>query len=204
MCGRFVTRSDELSWQQYVDLLDIARVQQGALDNREMVAPTDVAAVVRCCPQSGEREIMEMRWGLAPPWPPGVRGAPRFNVRSESAEKAYNISFLQTRCVVPVSGFFEYQKVSGRKSKKRWLVEAKDQPLMSLAGLWKASPNGVIEAFTILTTRPNALIKPLHHRMPVVLGSEDAKRWLSPEAAPETLAVLFDPIDSDLLAVAEA
>jgi putative SOS response-associated peptidase YedK len=63
-----------------------------------------------------------------------------------------------------------------------------------LAGLWDAwrSPAGEsIKSFTIITTTANALLAPMHDRMPVVIAPDCWGDWLGenspPQCAAETL-----------------
>jgi putative SOS response-associated peptidase YedK len=84
---------------------------------------------------------------------------------------------------VPADGFFEWRK-DGR-ARQPLLVRRKDQAPFAFAGLWErwAQPGGaVLRSCTIITCPPNALIAPVHDRMPVILAPGDLERWLDPEA----------------------
>jgi len=121
---------------------------------------------------------------------PMVWGYPQFggkkgvviNTRLETAgEKPFwRDSLIRRRCVVPASGFFEWQH-GGPFDKQRYLFDLPDEPILYLAGIYKAFPAaGVVlaERFSILTTAPNDSIRSVHDRMPVVLRSDELAGWL--------------------------
>jgi putative SOS response-associated peptidase YedK len=81
-----------------------------------------------------------------------------------------------------------------------------DQAPFTIAGLWDRwrGPDGKdLETFTILTTEPNELLRPIHDRMPVILGPEHREAWLDPEASLEDLKALLGPHPSGPMAVRE-
>lgn len=142
------------------------------------IRPTDPVAVVRVLP-TGQRELVQMRWGLIPPKPAWATEAalkePRFNARAETVatKPTYREAFKARRCLIPASTFNE----------KKSLIGMKDGNLFAMAGLWEsytAATGKVIESCTIITTTPNAFMAPIHHRMPVILEPEDFDRWLDP------------------------
>ena len=121
---------------------------------------------------------------------PMIWGYPQFgskkgvviNTRLETAgEKPFwRDSLMQRRCVVPSSGFFEWQH-GGPFDKQRYLFDLPDEPILYLAGIYKAFPaadTALLERFSILTTAPNNSIRAVHDRMPVVLRSEELAEWL--------------------------
>jgi len=83
------------------------------------------------------------------------------------------------RCIIPADGFYESRK-DGRRKIPMW-VHLKGRKPFGLAGLWDVwrKPDGNrVESFTIITTKPNELVRPVHDRMPVILRLEDEKRWI--------------------------
>jgi putative SOS response-associated peptidase YedK len=138
------------------------------------------------------------RWGLVPFWAKDrAIGNRLINARAESlAEKpAYRDSFKKRRCLVVADGFYEWQKVDGRK--QPWLLRLRDGGPFGFAGLWsvwreKASGDE-LESCTIVTTSPNELAAPIHDRMPVILPRERHAEWLDPAAEPSSLAALLEP-----------
>jgi SOS response associated peptidase (SRAP) len=106
------------------------------------------------------------------------------NARAETiVEKpAFRKAFAKRRCLVPMTGFYEWAK--GRRGKVPHYVRLRNSDLFTCAGLWKwwKSPEGEwVASFTIIVTDANKLISPLHERMPVVLAQEDHDAWLDPK-----------------------
>ena len=136
-------------------------------------------------------------WGLLPEWAKDPLGAPRpINARAETvAEKAsFRGAWRHRRCLLPADAFYEWSGPKGRR--RPWRIHRRDQQLFWLAGVWDRwiGPDGSeVESCCVLTTAPNALMAPIHNRMPVILpdGLEDA--WLAPHrwcgaAGPRTAA----------------
>ena len=130
-------------------------------------------------------EAVMMQWGLVPRRTKDLRITPRpINARAESIEERPVFCDLlsSNRCLVPASGFFEWKQ----EGKKRipFYVRLKDEPVFAFAGLcdtWK-TPEGIpLSTYAIITTVPNALLAPVHDRMPVILRPKDEDRWLSGE-----------------------
>jgi len=168
--------------------------------------PTDTAPVVRRAHESGQREVALLRWGLVPVWAKDLKfGARCINARSETlaTTPSFRVAYRKRRCLVPVNAFFEWSGEPGRKTK--WRIGLKDEPLFALAGLWEwwkdpATGQGV-ETYTIVTTRANELIAPIHDRMPVVITETDHDRWLDPA---DPAVDLLEPRPAGELQVAKA
>jgi putative SOS response-associated peptidase YedK len=168
------------------------------------VAPTQHAPVLLL--SEGARTLDMFRWGLIPSWAkdPSI-GNKLINARAEGvADKpSYRAAFQRRRCLVPVSGFYEWQKTAGARV-PHWIHPADGMP-MTLAGLWEFwRPSRDVEpvlSFTILTTAPSADVAGLHDRMPVVVAPEDRDRWLDAETPPAEAEALLRPApDGSLLA----
>ena len=116
-----------------------------------------------------------MSWGFISPWAqnPFDKGRPRpFNARSETVEekKLFRGSWKHKRCLIPASGFFE----------KTYRIRKDNYETFWLGGIWSkwSSPDGAeLESCCILTTEPNDLVKPLHHRMTVVVPNGYEEQW---------------------------
>ena len=177
---------------------------------RYNLAPSQRAAVVRA--EDGARRLALLRWGLIPAWADDPRiGHRLINARAETAadKPAFRAAFRRRRALVPVDGFYEW--VRRGDAREPWLVFPRDGGLMALAGLWERwrvpdgarltgslaeyGPGDAVETFTVLTTEANAAMRPLHHRMPVILPPEAFDAWL---AGGE---VALGPAPDDLLAM---
>ncbi len=152
------------------------------LTPRFNVAPSQSAPVVRLS-ADGTREGDLLRWGLVPSWAddPAI-GHRHVNARAETVgvKPAFRVAFSSRRCLIPVSGFYEWRVLRDGKTKQPYLITRTDGEPFALAGLWDRCviDAATIESFTIITTSPNDLMSRLHDRMPVVIDEPDFDRWL--------------------------
>ncbi len=200
MCGRFTLL---IPGEELAESFGLAATPTVA--PRYNIAPTQPVAVVRHNADLKRRELVHMHWGLIPSWSkdPSM-GSRMINARSETvAEKpAFRAAFKYRRCIVPASGFYEWQKVNGHKQPH--YITHRHGAALAFAGLWEhwQSPDGSeLESCTILTTGANEMMAPLHDRMPVILDPADYDDWLLSDGRnQETLQHLLRPADEDLLA----
>jgi len=177
MCGRYTLTVDAAVLAELFDLDPLTD-----LAPRYNIAPTQTAPIVRST--RGEREWAEARWGLIPPWSKDASiGSRLINARAETAAEkpSFRVAFASRRCLVPADGFYEWVKTPGGKQPHH--IRFADRRPFAFAGLWEAwnDPEGdTVESYTILTTTPNALVAPLHTRMPVVLEPGRYDDWLQP------------------------
>lgn len=203
MCGRIGKFGKAAS-----DLIDAvgldefyARLQKAMVTGRLgfNITPTAELAFVREAP---EDDVLVGRWGLEPRWaktPESVKSL-LFNARSESAAEkpSFRDAMKSSRCVVPVDGFYEWQKLEDGSKQPWWIYRADGQPML-FAGLYARHKWG--DSFTILTTAPNSLMANLHDRMPVILDPADVPRWCDPSITnPELVEDLLRPCPSEWLA----
>lgn len=146
------------------------------------------------------KSVRMMRWGLVPHWAKGEEfGLKLINVRSESAlEKPMFKPLLnRQRCLVPATGFYEWQKQGPRK--RPFHIRVKDQEYFAMAGIfdtWSKEGTDLV-TFSILTTAANEAISPIHDRMPVILRPERESDWVSEEVlSADVLSELFQPLPS--------
>ncbi|MFE8032843.1 SOS response-associated peptidase [Thiohalocapsa marina] len=201
MCGRFVQCTDPDTLAEHFGLDRVC-----AASPRYNVAPTQSVLAIRAEPAGvTRRELVQLRWGLVPAWSKGPD--PRYsmiNARAESvAEKpAYRNSFRQRRCLIPADGFYEWQ--TRADGKQPFLIRRADEAPFAMAGLWEQwqgddgqEPGGrVIDSCTIIVTDANALLAPIHDRMPVILDPADYALWLDPGMQDrQRLQALLQPVD---------
>lgn len=147
------------------------------------IAPTQNILTCRAN-RNAEREMSVMRWGLIPSWSKG--DSTKFtmiNARAESITErpAYRTAFRFRRCLIPADGFYEWQRIDGRKQ-PYFIAMTSRQPLM-FAGVWERWRSAQGESVTscaIITTDANDTLRPIHHRMPVLLDDDQFENWLDP------------------------
>lgn len=170
---------------------------------RYNAAPTQRLPVVRLT-DDGRRSLVLLRWGLIPSWARDISiGARLINARSDgvASKPSFRSAFRHRRCLVPADGFFEWSTDPRTGRKQPVHIHSPDRGVFAFAGLWEEwpGPAGPIESFTIITTDANARIRPIHDRMPVVLGAGAYGAWLAPGARPADLLALLVPAPDDAL-----
>ena len=193
MCGRFTLfEADKILSREF----DVSGFPPQS--PRYNIAPSQPIAVVRAPPAGSGRELALLRWGLIPSWSKDrAIGNRLINARAETAREkpSFRNAFRRHRCLIPASGFYEWQRQE--RGKQPYFVRMRDERLFAFAGLWdrwESPDEGAIETCTILTTAANAVLAPIHDRMPVILPPTEYARWLDP-ALPNTdsLAPLLVP-----------
>ncbi|HUK82266.1 MAG TPA: SOS response-associated peptidase [Verrucomicrobiae bacterium] len=171
------------------------------LTPRYNIAPTQSVIVVN---DTGQRQLVQMRWGLIPSWAKDESiGNRMINARAETiAEKpAFRAALKKRRCLIPADGFYEWQKQGKLKQPVRIVLKSREP--FAFAGLWELwnSPEGEeVLSCTIITTTANELLKQVHERMPVILPREAEAEWLDPNIQdPEKLLPLLKPYRSELM-----
>jgi putative SOS response-associated peptidase YedK len=207
MCGRYTLIANAEAIRL---LFEVPAFDERLAVPRYNIAPTQPIVVVRVGPKG--RELVPVRWGLIPWWAKDPKTLPlMINARAEGvAEKpAYRDPFKYRRCLVPASGFYEWQ-ARGKGPKQPYLASAGpirtgDDHLIAFAGLWETwhGPDGSeIDTATIVTTHANGALAPIHERMPVVVAPQDFETWLSSKTDPSEAAALLKPAPDDLLSLA--
>jgi putative SOS response-associated peptidase YedK len=188
MCGRFTqTQTDPHIIQAQFELAEAP--SEGA--PRYNVAPTQAILAVL---SGGEgRRADYLHWGLIPGWAKErPKSAPLINARAETvAEKpSFRAAFQARRCLILADGFYEWRAESGG-GKTPFYIHLEGRPLFAMAGLyedWRDPSTGQsIRSCAIITTAANALMAPLHHRMPVILPPAAYADWLAPGPGPVAL-----------------
>jgi len=174
--------------------------RKAAFIPRYNIAPTQSVIVVN---DTGQRQLVQMRWGLIPSWAkdPAI-GNRMINARAETltVKPAFRVALRKRRCLILADGFYEWQKKE--KIKQPMFIRLKSREPFGFAGLWEHwnSPEGEeILTCTIITTEANELLKQVHERMPVILPREKEDEWLDPNAEPSRLLELLKPYPSDLM-----
>jgi putative SOS response-associated peptidase YedK len=156
------------------------------------IAPSQEVLAIRYNPETKQRTLDRLRWGLVPYWANDEKiGFKTINARAETVDTAHSFrsAFKKRRCLIPADGFYEWKKVVGGKIP--YSIAMKDDSPFVFAGLWEGWQNPEtkkwLRTYTIITGEPNELVAEIHTRMPVILPPETHDRWLSGEAGKEVL-----------------
>jgi putative SOS response-associated peptidase YedK len=150
------------------------------------------------------RVLSLVRWGLVPSWAKDLSMGDRMiNARAESVTEkpAFRRAFAKRRCIVPADAFYEWKvgerperehgAASGRRAPRQpYCIRRRDGEPLAFAGLWEIwrnpeiddadAPDAWVRSCTIITTRANGVLAPIHDRMPVVLDEASWDEWLDP------------------------
>jgi len=213
MCGRYVIINGERVFTTWGNTLRYIMHGEKAFGNTPRYNASPMQKLPVIAMRDGKLISQDMQWWLVPHWSPdGKPAASTFNARAENLlkSKMFRPYFIGSRCLVPADAFYEWRRstaVKESKGKQRTVEEKqpmcimmKDEKPFMFAGLfsvWK-NPLGVeLPTFTIITTEPNALMKPIHDRMPVILPPEHCEGWLHRQNKnAEELLRLLKPFDA--------
>lgn len=200
MCGRaYSTYTEEEIKYRYANK---KKIKVPDLSPNFNFCPTQTALVL-----TGEPEQLEFNlfhWGYIPPWEPEFKTKlSTINAKSETIfeSRLYKSAVMKRRCIVPLSGFIEWKRTEDKK--RPYAIHLKDEPIMSVAGIWTTWREGTKEekhSFAILTTSANSMMEKIHDRMPVILDAKQEQIWMDPELQDEKkLTQLFKPCPSKWL-----
>lgn len=213
MCGRFSNAKDLSELAALVEFICAA----GFVAPRYNIAPRQLVPVLRR--EAGQTVLRPLRWGLIPPWAEEERIGDRLiNARAETlAEKpSFRKPLARQRCLVPADGFYEWRREERSRTPFRFTLATGG--LFCFAGLWERwdrpvragdlfpadaqeeSGGAVVETFTIITTVANALVRPVHERMPVILPVEHYGAWLDGQRKVDFLQPLLRPFPAEEMA----
>jgi putative SOS response-associated peptidase YedK len=199
VCGRFTLTASPESVERAFGLDETPQLLA-----RFNVAPgQDVATIHQA--DDGRRLLALRRWGLVPHWAKDPKiGARLINARAETADAkpSFRDAIRRRRCLVPADGFYEWAAAGSGPRQPYW-VALKDGACFGIAGLyerWKSPEGEWIETCTLLTTRANERLRPIHDRMPVILAPADYPLWLDTALRePERLHPLLRPFPDEML-----
>lgn len=205
MCGRFVSSTPV---NQLAEQFLVEEIKVDDHDPSWNVAPTDRVLAV-AVGKEGTRQLGQFKWGLVPSWAKDESiGNRMINLRAEtvSDKPSFRRTLAKRRCILPADGFYEWKATGKGRKKQPFFIKSRDGSVLALAGLWEVwKPKDEQDAewlrtCTIITTEPNAVLRPIHDRMPVVLPPSAWDTWLDESNADvEALSRLLVPAPDDLL-----
>jgi len=195
MCGRFSFIASEEQIREQLGDIDIG----GNLRTNYNVAPTQHAYVIT---DDQPTRLQYFTWGLIPYWSKdGKKSGKLINARREgiSSKPSFRMPIRKRRCLVLADSFYEWRREGTRKIPYRILL--KNDELLLFAGIWDVWYKGdyAVKSFSIITTPPNAEMKPIHNRMPVFFTHEELRQqWLEEEEVERVVGLLQTPEDGSL------
>jgi putative SOS response-associated peptidase YedK len=202
MCGRYAFK---VRHQILLRLFpELAGMPFSELRARWNAAPTQFHPIIRASgiavtPSSALKlETVEAMWGFVPSWAGTAKPGP-INARCETAATngMFRSAFQSRRCIVPVSGYYEWQERMLAPKLPLYITRADDEPML-LAGLWEK--RGDLESFTIITVPAGGAITKIHDRTLAILEpGKDAYAWLNPSTPPEIAQAFLHPVPDGLL-----
>ncbi|MBU0676125.1 MAG: SOS response-associated peptidase [Proteobacteria bacterium] len=197
MCGRFAL---PIPFNKVMDHFLVR--SELAVPPRYNIAPTQETIVIRQKSLT-TMEITPMRWGLIPGWAKSAEiGAKLINARSETlaGKPSFRTAYKTRRCLIPASGFFEWQQQGNRK--QPYYIGLKGGKLFAMAGLWESwrdPAEKIVLSFTIITTEANSFVTRIHERMPVIIDREQYGLWLNPTTDTTILSQILKPWSSMMM-----
>jgi putative SOS response-associated peptidase YedK len=176
MCGRFTLHTPESRIREAFNLVQSEAL---GLKPRYNIAPSQQIPIIRNT-VSGRKMVMA-KWGLLPHWSKAAKTRySTINARIETvAEKpAYRTPFKHRRCLIPADGFYEWKVVDGRKIPHH--IRMRDGGVFAFAGMWDhwEGEGESMESCSIIVMPANEIMRPLHDRMPVIIGPAHYEPWL--------------------------
>ena len=200
MCGRFFLK---IAIGEAGAVFAAEPERDFAFDARYNLAPTQIIPIVRQpSDDTRDRRLGGARWGLVPSWSTDSSlGAKTINARCETvADKpAYRAAFAgdgvqRGRCLVPASGFYEWQpRPAG--AKQPVVIRRADTAPFAMAGVFDSwqSPSGTVRTVSVLTCAAGESVRAVHDRMPVILPPERWALWLRPSGEARSLLSMLVP-----------
>ncbi len=192
MCGRFTLKRPE---QVRFERIDFSVFED--LIPRYNIAPSqNILTVVQ---RGSNREATLLQWGLIPSWSNEPKGIINARVETIDEKPSFKESFQRRRCLIIADGFYEWERFG--KISQPYYFQMKDEAPFAFAGIWDRwrVDNRSITSCAIITTTANELLAKIHHRMPVILGTESFDLWLNEESRSADLKDLLTPYPADLM-----
>lgn len=189
MCGRFnlIAKPDAIIG--HFQLQKLSRYQPSY-----NIAPAQkILSIVELDDKS--LKAVNLFWGLVPSWSKDSKNSHHLiNARAETVREkpSFRAAFHKRRCLIVVSGFYEWQKLES--GKQAFHIHRQDEQLFALAGLWEhwQHEQDTLYSCAIITTQAKGIMQPIHERMPVIMPPENYRHWLDKSADEEHVFQLLD------------
>lgn len=193
MCGRFALFASES------EIVDHFGLKMGfMMKSRYNIAPSQVIPVLL----ENAKQIDFSHWGFLPPWTKHDEENPKgyINARIETImeKPAFKNAFLQRRCLIPVSGYYEWA-VFGKK-KQPYFFQQKSKTMMAFAGIWSVwqGKQAAIHSCAILTKSTQGDLQKIHERMPIIVPQSKYHEYLSSHSEPAAIKTFIEKNETTL------
>lgn len=158
--------------------------------DRFNVAPTQPLLVFLHDLDRGRAVFDFLTWGFIPSFVKVPHSSSIINARCESlrSKAAFKNSIRYRRCLIPASGFYEWEKQG--ESRQPWYFSAADNSHLCMAGIWEiwhGEGGEQVNSCAIITTHARGQIAGIHHRMPLLITRDKIIDWLNPETEPHII-----------------
>ncbi|MBU2742895.1 SOS response-associated peptidase [Acidithiobacillus thiooxidans] len=177
MCGRYALEPRKLN-----HIIRELALPLPGFDAHFNISPGQNVPIIRDV--GAGPEWITARWGLIPHWAKEAKATySTFNARVETASQkpTFRDSWKHRRCIIPATGFYEWQ--TGESGKKQpWYLGSVDGQALAFAGLWDHWTDGdsTLDSCSILVGPPEPAVSGIHDRSPVLLGDAALSLWISP------------------------
>ena len=199
MCTRYAVTDPKTFAELVASFLAELADELTGLPARPNAAPGQKLPVIRR--RGGRAELAHLHFGLRQaPRPPATSTGLLVNARAETllTKPTFRDAARFRRCLIPANGFYEWERLGA--ARQPHFFHRRDGGPLFLAGLWQPDNVEAPAAFAIVTTEANAVLRPIHDRMPVLLGPNSGPAWLGEEPLdPLQLDRLCRPQRDDLL-----
>lgn len=168
MCGRYVLYSDK-EQAEIREIIEEVNRKHNFMVKKGDIYPSNMAPIYAPRPDQNGKSLEIMKWGYEVSFRKGLL----INARSETIleKKTFKKDFLERRCIVPASGFYEWDK-----EKNKYIFQAKDDEALYIGGVFRQHENE--SEYVILTKAPVEPVVAIHDRMPVIIPHSKAEEWL--------------------------
>lgn len=174
MCGRFINLNTIKKLNKIFDFINKDKIDDEISYN---IAPSQSSIIIT---NSNFFNIEKAKWGIKFFDKIQKREKNIINSRVETVDKKiiFKESFNKRRCIIPANGYYEWSLKN--KIKTPYFINIPERETIYFAGIWKYIDQSNLskKVFSIITKPSNSLLSNIHHRMPMILSSDESKDYL--------------------------
>ena len=201
MCGRYVLVTDLSVIAEEFEVDMAAAAYCGYAPAWSLFPGQPITCVIR---KEERNELVCLHWGLIPSWAKDPAIGRTLNcARAETiaAKPSFRSAFKKRRCLIVADGFYEW-KTEGKKKSPAYFHLKSGRPF-GFAGLyetWHGPDKTEVRSCAMITTEPNALLQPIHDRMPVIVPKDREHVWLDDKTEdPNILLSILKPYPAEAM-----